>query len=173
MASALTAGVTWALAVARWAIIAVVVALLATPLVLETTLEVRILEVTGGSMAPTYYPGDLIVIDGRVGGEVRPGDVVTVRRPTGVLYTHRVDTILPNGAIVTRGDANPVPDTPAIGIGDIQGVVRARIAQPWAGCLAAASSLPGRLSLALVLVGLVGMPAALRRVRSGAAAPDG
>ncbi|MFI8631294.1 signal peptidase I [Microbacterium sp. NPDC077663] len=150
------------LSIGRWLLIAVLAAVLAAPVLLTALTAQHTLEVTGGSMAPTYQRGDLVIIDPARIAEIGAGDVVTVRRTDGVLYTHRVTSISPNGVITTRGDANPVADTPTVTRADIAGVVTIHVPQPWAGMVTASQSLPGRISLALVLSGLIFLPTAQR-----------
>jgi signal peptidase I len=71
--------------------------------------------VSSGSMAPTLEPGDLAVLAPIVGSRsVAVGDVVQVRDadlPSGY-YLHRVVRVLPDGRVVTRGEANPGEDAP-------------------------------------------------------------
>lgn len=155
----------------RWVLVAVIALVLLAPFALSAVTGLRTLEVDGGSMAPTYERGDLVVVDPARVETVAVGDVVTVRRPSGVLYTHRVEGVDADGQITTRGDANPVADIPAVKAGDILGVVTAHIARPWAAVIVAAQSLPGRVSLALVMVGLLVISGYGPRTRLSPAAP--
>jgi signal peptidase len=81
--------------------------------------------VISGSMRPAVDVGDMIVADpGAVAG-VRAGQIVLVRRPgSGDLLTHRVARVLPDGAVVTRGDANQSDDAAPVPRQDVLGVVR-------------------------------------------------
>src|SRR6187455_615624 len=71
----------------------------------------RSLTVLSGSMSPTIDTGDVVVTEPVAPTEVAIGDIVTFRDPEGTskLYSHRVQSIDPNGgnvAFITRGDAN-------------------------------------------------------------------
>ena len=82
--------------------------------------------VISGSMRPAVDVGDMIVADpGAVAG-VRAGQIVLVRRPgsSGDLLTHRVARVLPDGGVVTRGDANQSDDATPVPRRDVLGVVR-------------------------------------------------
>jgi len=65
-----------------------------------------------GSMRPLIAPGDLVVVRPVPVGEIRIGDLITFREPTGsrLIVTHRVVGIEETDAgraFTTRGDANP------------------------------------------------------------------
>jgi signal peptidase len=81
--------------------------------------------VVSGSMRPAIDIGDVILTD-TGSGEVHAGQVVLVRRPAhpGQLLTHRVVRVLPDGTLVTRGDANAVQDPAPVPRSDLLGVVR-------------------------------------------------
>jgi signal peptidase len=64
--------------------------------------------VTGGSMRPTLTAGDTFVYR-RGNAGLQPGDAVLVSSARGG-FVHRVVSAMPDGSIVTRGDANPIPD---------------------------------------------------------------
>ena len=63
-----------------------------------------------GSMIPTLHPGEAVV-DRPVRGPVHRGEIITFRYAYGPdqVVTHRVFSDA-NGAIKTKGDANPTPD---------------------------------------------------------------
>lgn len=159
-----------ALTLTRWAAITALVALLITPFLLNNITGTTTLEITGGSMEPTYHRGDLVIIDTNPTQHLTPGNVVTVQRPTGVLYTHRIHTITGDD-ITTQGDANPTADTPTITRDDIIGTVIAHVPSPLARVITASQSLPGRISCALVLTGLILLPA-MKRDHTAAPAPS-
>jgi signal peptidase len=81
--------------------------------------------VVSGSMRPAIDVGDVILTD-TGSGQVHAGQVVLVRRPAhpGQLLTHRVVRVLPDGSLVTRGDANAVQDPAPVPRSDLLGVVR-------------------------------------------------
>ena len=78
--------------------------------------------VGGGSMRPSIQPGDVLVYEGR--SDAEPGDVVVFRSSGGSLVAHRVLRVLAHGLLVTRGDANPVPDRRCVEPENVEGVVR-------------------------------------------------
>jgi signal peptidase I len=71
-----------------------------------------------GSMVPAIDPGDIVVTAPVRADQLDVGDIIVVRDPTrrGGSYTHRVVTVLQDGRVITRGDANPVVDgVPVVG----------------------------------------------------------
>lgn len=91
--------------------------------------------VRGGSMEPALPSGSIALVK-RGETEVQPGSIVTVRRDSGVLITHRVVAI--TGAeqrlLELKGDANEHPDAGSVPIESIVGVVTHHV--PGAGFLA-------------------------------------
>jgi hypothetical protein len=88
------------------------------------------LRVTGFSMLPSVWPGDLLLIRRQEIEQIHPGDIVLFARH-GKLIAHRVlfktsDQEIPS--LITRGDALRSRD-PAIGptqlLGKVSGVLRA------------------------------------------------
>ncbi len=78
--------------------------------------------VRGGSMEPSIAPGDIVVYRRSVKG-VEAGDIVLFEHPewpNGVV--HRVADVMPDGRIVTRGDANPAADREPLDRRRIRGV---------------------------------------------------
>jgi signal peptidase I len=70
------------------------------------------LRVTGWSMLPTVWPGDILMIDQTSAPEISAGDIVLFARDRR-LCAHRVvhKTQSPAGLqIVTQGDSMPLPD---------------------------------------------------------------
>lgn len=79
--------------------------------------------VRGGSMYPTFVPGD-IAIYRRAAPSVRVGDIVLYGKngwPGGVL--HRVIWRGSDGRLRTRGDANTVADREPVAHRNVRGVV--------------------------------------------------
>ena len=76
--------------------------------------------VQSGSMEPTLYKYDLVFAKRVSENEIQKDDIVVYKR-NGVKYVHRVVSC-ENGAYVTQGDANNVPDEP-ITYADIEGKV--------------------------------------------------
>jgi signal peptidase I len=83
--------------------------------------------VLSGSMQPALRTGDVVLVapvsDAR---QVAVGDIVTVTAPNqpGGTYLHRVVDITTSGGLVTRGDANDLPDFPIVDLASVQGKVR-------------------------------------------------
>jgi signal peptidase I len=81
-----------------------------------------------GSMEPRIQPGDVIVVQPAAPATLKVGEVIVVRDPSrpGHLLSHRVVGVRPDGAVITRGDANG-HDDPAVLPEDIVGIGRLRI----------------------------------------------
>lgn len=102
-------------------------------------------KVTGFSMLPAIWPGDVLRVRRLSADEVRAGQVVVYRRD-GKLVAHRV-ICAPRGAgeaVITRGDSVPLADAPVetselvgqvVGIGRRGRAVRV---ESWVGQRAAA-----------------------------------
>lgn len=80
------------------------------------------LVVRSGSMEPLIRTGGMVLVRTVPAAEIRVGDVVAVRRPDGVIVTHRVVSLTRSGPLaqlVLKGDANrtvdPSPVTVASG----------------------------------------------------------
>jgi Peptidase S24-like len=68
------------------------------------------LQALGTSMLPSIWPGDVLSIERKAGGEMVPGDIVLVARD-GRFFVHRLIGKLESGWI-TRGDSLPQNDEP-------------------------------------------------------------
>lgn len=68
------------------------------------------LKVTGQSMLPAIWPGDLLTIGRHSPQSLRPGQIVLFQRGEK-LTVHRI-VCLSGEQIVTRGDSVPSPDSP-------------------------------------------------------------
>jgi signal peptidase len=127
------------------------------------------LQVTGWSMLPAVWPGDLLVIDRAESKDVAKGDIVLFGRDRR-LFAHRVvSTGLGDSGILTRGDAMPAPD-PIVREGELLGKVsfvvrngrclaprRPRLSERAIAALVRSSSLAAR-----VVVGVHGMQQVLQ-----------
>lgn len=86
------------------------------PAILTVYLGIGFHTVVTGSMRPTIQPGDLLISRILPVSQVKVGEVVLLLNPTtDKLQAHRVITKTTSGdstTFVTKGDANPVPDTP-------------------------------------------------------------
>jgi signal peptidase I len=89
--------------------------------------------VQSGSMRPALMPGDVVVYQPPRGRTPAVGQIVLARDPTRstTLLTHRVHRVLPGNEVITKGDANPTPDSTPLRSSSIRGVARLRI--PWIG----------------------------------------
>ena len=71
-------------------------------------------QVSGSSMVPTLWPGDLILIQRKPLPQLGSGDIV-LQENGGRFFLHRLQTVRTDGDrihLVTRGDAMPQPDAP-------------------------------------------------------------
>jgi signal peptidase I len=80
--------------------------------VLQSSGRLR-LQVTGTSMLPTLWPGDLLSIESSSSRQVCAGEIVLYERD-GRMFVHRVVQVSVDGdgAITTRGDCMPGNDLP-------------------------------------------------------------
>lgn len=116
--------------------------------------------VVSGSMRPAVGSGDVVLIDPDLAP--RPGRIALIRStgaPSGRLL-HRVVQVLPDGALVTKGDANREVDTDRVDAADVLG--SARLVLPGAGHLLMVSRRPdgGNLTWALLTGSALAMLAA-------------
>ena len=87
--------------------------------VARTSGQVR-LKVTGTSMLPAIWPGDLITVQHCNTAELRLGQIVLYRQE-GKLTAHRIHGISPSH-VITQGDSVPTCDPP-VGAHEIVGQV--------------------------------------------------
>jgi signal peptidase I len=82
--------------------------------------------IVSGSMAPRIEPGDVVCVDPGALAGLHRGQIVVVHDPVrpGRLLAHRVVEVRRDGSLVTKGDANPVPDSTHVPAGGAVGVVR-------------------------------------------------
>ncbi len=82
--------------------------------------------VTSGSMAPAMRPGDVLMIDDHPDGQLLGQRTVITfesERDDGELITHRIFESLPGSErYITKGDANPTPDTDLVRPDQVVGV---------------------------------------------------
>lgn len=76
-----------------------------------------------GSMEPGIRPGDVVLAERRSAAELQVGHVIVVHNPAhpGHLLTHRLHAKTDTGELVTKGDANPLPDSTPVAPGDVVG----------------------------------------------------
>ena len=92
----------------------------------------QLLVVTSGSMAPTFEPGDAVVMRTAEADALRPQMVITFQPVNGTgLVTHRIASLhtlpdaegKPTAYVRTRGDANDVYDPDLTPVANIVGVI--------------------------------------------------
>jgi signal peptidase I len=131
-------------------------------------LGARLLVVDGGSMAPTYAVGDVLVVTAPTDADLVEGAALVVG--TGAeRYVHRVVEVDGDRARL-RGDANEVTDPGWVDASAISGVVALHLGRPAGPLVAAAASLEGRIALVLALFLVLLLPVAWRP--RAATAPD-
>lgn len=70
--------------------------------------DMPIVAVESNSMVPTFYRGDILVLQGVPAGSLEVGDVIVFSPPSHeVPVVHRIIDINPDGTFQTQGDANP------------------------------------------------------------------
>ncbi len=80
--------------------------------------------IVSGSMAPVLRPGDVVMIEDRPDELLGQRSVITFDRD-GDIITHRVFEVLEEKeAYVTKGDANPTPDTDLVPAASVIGAAR-------------------------------------------------
>jgi signal peptidase len=109
--------------------------------------------VGGSSMEPAIGLGAAVVIAPVAAGDLRPGDVVSLRAGSeSAIFTHRIVAVVdrPDGRwISTKGDANADPDPTLVPASAVIG--RSEFSIPFAGYLLALLSVPAGV---LFLIGL-------------------
>lgn len=104
-----------------WAILYLVVVLVAMTALIRLATGWDTVVMTSGSMSPTLNVGDVLFIDDHPDEMVGQQAVITFEWSDGELITHRVfEANGIDGTYVTKGDANPAPDA---GIVDREQVV--------------------------------------------------
>ncbi len=86
----------------------------------------RPIVITGGSMQPALRVGDILLVEDHPDDLLGQRSVITYGDGTGGgLVTHRIHEVLPESqAYLTKGDANPSPDTDAVAVTEVVGVGR-------------------------------------------------
>jgi hypothetical protein len=83
------------------------------------------LRVTGCSMLPAIWPGDVVTVERHSSDELQPGRIILFSRD-GRLTAHRILRVS-GEHIVTRGDSLPAPDAPVqhtAVVGQVVGICR-------------------------------------------------
>lgn len=138
---------------------------------------------TTSSMAPTAPAGSLLIVSSQPSESVEVGDMVVMSRANGTRVTHRVIALNTGGrniAAITKGDANPIPDSEPYVMGDDEHVVRYVV--PVAGRVLAPLLGPGVAFVLLIaivavmsalVIGWVKPKALLGRMNQLGDSPDG
>ena len=80
--------------------------------------------ITSGSMAPVLRVGDVVLIEDHPDSLLGQRSVITFERDDQVI-THRIFEVeAADASYVTKGDANPTPDTDVVPMDDVVGVAR-------------------------------------------------
>lgn len=77
-------------------------------LAIALSTDMPIVAVESYSMVPTFYKGDILVLQGVPAEDLKVGDIIvfsTKEQPAPVV--HRIVKINPDGTFQTKGDANP------------------------------------------------------------------
>ena len=73
----------------------------------------------GNSMRSVFRPGDILIPEKIDFKEIRPGDILAMRRPDGTNVVHRAIGLSPEGLWITQGDNNLTPDREKLSPGDM------------------------------------------------------
>lgn len=82
--------------------------------------------VISGSMEPTLSLGDYIITKEQDFTQLEKGAIISFEN-SQTIVTHRIEKQLPDGNLVTRGDANRIDDQLAVGPDEYIGTMRFRI----------------------------------------------
>ncbi|MFD1714727.1 signal peptidase I [Amnibacterium flavum] len=144
--------------IARWSAITLLVAALAVPAVAVTLTGHTVVEVDGQSMEPTYLMGDVVTIRPAAPSDLVVGAVVTVQRPEGDRYTHRVVQVAEDGSLLLRGDNNEADDPATVPVDRVIGVVDGHLGGFWATLALQSQDWPLRVCLLAIVVALIFVP---------------
>lgn len=144
-------------AVARLVAVGIIAAVLLVPVLTPAVTGHRLIVVDGGSMAPSYLVGDVLLTGPPSGDDLVPGRVVVVGTP-GSLYTHRVIEVEGTGEAARarlQGDANSVPDPTRVSQRDVYAVPLVHLGGAVAAVVRGLTTLPGTLVLLAAAVALL------------------
>ncbi len=69
--------------------------------------DMPVVAVESNSMVPTFYKGDLLILQGVPTEELGVGDIVVFTPPNRPAIVHRIIRLNEDGTFQTKGDANP------------------------------------------------------------------
>ena len=90
----------------------------------------QLVVIRGGSMEPAVHLGAVVDVTRVKPGDLRPGDIVTLRESNDVVVTHRITRVvqLPDGLYIeTKGDANSTVDPVLVPVTAVTGRVGANV----------------------------------------------
>ena len=124
-----------------------------------------VLRIETGSMEPTLHVGDCIIVRTDSKADPEPGQIVAYYSEqsdiSGMLITHRVDSVSADGTYMMRGDANPVSDSLPVRRDQIFGIYEKK-----SGFFAWVSSFANTRKVLLLAVMLLFSVIALYELRS-------
>ena len=88
---------------------------------LPTVLGFTGVTIISGSMEPEISVGDYVIIKKPKQEDIQKGSIITFEQ-SGVLVTHRVESIVSSGIYSTKGDANNIVDSELVRFEDISGI---------------------------------------------------
>ncbi|HTN58536.1 MAG TPA: signal peptidase I [Protaetiibacter sp.] len=158
-----------ALRVGAAAVATVIIVVLVAPMLAPLVTGHRLVVVDGGSMAPSFDAGDVLVTAAPSGHDLHVGAVLVIGTHES-LYTHRVVEVDRAGDETRarlRGDANPVPDPGWVRQGDVYAVVVTALTGPVGHIVRVVTTVPGTIVLlaAAIALLLTGARDATRRPR--------
>lgn len=89
---------------------------------LPEAMHIETSAVVSGSMEPAIPKGSMVFVDTHK-KEPKTGAVMTYRKNSGMIVTHRVYRIEEDGSVLMKGDANNVPDPCTVADSDLIGTV--------------------------------------------------
>jgi signal peptidase I len=144
--------------VIRWILVAALVVVLVLPVIWTIITKQDFVKVDGESMEPVYSIGDIILVGPASQSDFQPGHVLTVRNDSGQLYTHRVVSVDADGNAQLKGDGNSFEDPGTVTFASVAGAVRHHIDQPAASAFLLISTWPARISVLVLILGLMFAP---------------
>lgn len=70
--------------------------------------DMPIVAVESNSMVPTFYKGDILILQGVPADQLDVGDIIVFSPPKqDIPVVHRIIDVNPDGTFQTKGDANP------------------------------------------------------------------
>jgi len=72
--------------------------------------ETPLVAVMSNSMYPAIHKGDVLIVKGVDPQDIKIGDIIVYKAPSGMRIVHRVINITNEGYFITRGDNNPAAD---------------------------------------------------------------